>query len=252
MQSLEHFQFRHTLTLPFFESMDYSVEDVFNFIVKEMFQFDLDRKRHKIYLLERLHKSIQNNEFELWNSSFDKVKDDLSKYKDPSPIINLQWWALNANINGTDLVKFCKKEKIHIVFEEKRVYPSSNQSLNDLSLGEPTPFATWSKYSCIPENKHELTGKASKQTEAKFSEGQKRYDVLAAEMEPFLLNDPSLTATELMVILLGKIDAPGTCILRANGSGLDWEPFGGAPRILTLKRLEDRIQRWKKKNKTTP
>lgn len=80
---------------------------------------------------------------------------------------------------------------------------------------------------------------------------KQKFDALSAEYDLLLRESPLLTATQLMVLLLANIGKPNTCILSSTGDGLQWEPFNGKPPIpLTIKKLEDRISRWRKKNKT--
>lgn len=80
---------------------------------------------------------------------------------------------------------------------------------------------------------------------------RRNFDALAAEYDSMLCENPSLTATQLMMRLLARIGEPDTCILVNIGDGLKWEAFNGKPpKILTIKKLDDRISRWKKKNKT--
>jgi len=80
-------------------------------------------------------------------------------------------------------------------------------------------------------------------------EPRRKYNALAAEYQPMLSENPCLTATLLMKKLLGNIGKPDTCILLSTGDGLQWEGFNDKPPYnLTLKQLEDRIYRWRKKN----
>jgi hypothetical protein len=118
MQSSDQVSFRYTLTFPVSETSNYPIKDVFNYIAEQMHQSEFDRKLHKIYLLKRLNKAIKNNEFEIWDGWLEKVRDDLSSFNGPSEIDNLNLWALNTYINGTDLAKFCKHERIRVVFTE--------------------------------------------------------------------------------------------------------------------------------------
>ena len=89
----------------------------------------------------------------------------------------------------------------------------------------------------------------------KFSLGetlprQKRFDALAAEYDSILRENPSLTATQLMARLLANIGKPDTCILSNTGEGLQWDQGNSEPpKNISVRMLDNRIQRWKKKNK---
>lgn len=100
------------------------------------------------------------------------------------------------------------------------------------------------------ENAQQAAPDAAKDTNSKVSNEKRRenFDALASEYDPMLRERPTLTATQLMAQLLANIGKQNTCILNNTGEGLQWEPFNRDPENLTLKQLEDRIYRWRKKN----
>jgi hypothetical protein len=102
------------------------------------------------------------------------------------------------------------------------------------------------------ENAQQAAPTDAQNTNSKVSDGERRenFDALASEYAPMLRERPKLTATQLMVQLLGNVGKSDTCILNRDGVGLCWESFNGGLENLTLKQLEDRIYRWRKKNKT--
>jgi hypothetical protein len=77
---------------------------------------------------------------------------------------------------------------------------------------------------------------------------KQRVDPLAAEYIPMLQENPKLTPTQLMTLLLKQIDKPDSCIISNTGGGLKWEPYSGHSKLLTVKGLESRISRWRKRN----
>lgn len=147
-----------------------------------------------------------------------------------SPIIPSQFDAAVMPVG--DFISYAKKFDIQVQVDEK-------QDWHETASGEAAPNT--GKITKIKANDEPL-GKQSK---------RKRTNTLAEEYEPMLIANPKLTATQLMALLLKQIDKPHTCIMCATGDGLQWDEYNGKEQQkLTIKKLEDRIARWRKKQNT--
>ncbi len=71
------------------------------------------RDEEKKYLIQRLFTSVVERKFDLWNSFADKVKN-------PPVLSDAYMWAVTASIYRSDLIKFCRSEKIDISFENEQ------------------------------------------------------------------------------------------------------------------------------------
>lgn len=122
---------------------------------------ELNKKRilddYKTYLLDRLLKAVTEGMFELWDwtgcrviapptssstevlgvprkpLSFDTIEAILNNTESATISNTLRtnrlpvyktvfWWATMAFISKTDLIKFCKGERIHVIFEDEQTF----------------------------------------------------------------------------------------------------------------------------------
>jgi hypothetical protein len=88
------------------------------------------REEEKMYLIQRLLTSVVERKFDLWNSFADKVKKP--------PISNDAYvWAVTAFIYRSDLIKFCRSEKILITIEnegERAIEQKDSQATQEQML----------------------------------------------------------------------------------------------------------------------
>jgi len=72
-----------------------------------------DRNSFKKYLTGRLQKAVVEGRIELWNTFAEKVKE-------PPANNDAFLWAVTASIYRSDLIKFCRSEKIRVIFEDEQ------------------------------------------------------------------------------------------------------------------------------------
>lgn len=211
---------------------DHHLDKTSNFICNECVK---SRSKYEAYLTWRLFNAVVNGKLELWSEDLKKV---VAPPTNPNPESNDLWyWVMTTYIYQSDLSKFCKGERIHVEFDGK-------DKQEEKVLGKSHGSATVEKAKLDSEKSEEP---AKEKPEPKG----KRFDALAAEYDPILRKSPSLTATQLMALLLAHIGNPDTCILLNTGDGLQWDPGKGKPpKTLTIKKLEDRISRWRENIKT--
>lgn len=75
---------------------------------------DYDKKLYRFQLMKRLQKAVKNNELEVWGGS---RRNQVSIPPDTDDKY-LSEWAIMAELYKDDLVKFCRKERVKVVFEK--------------------------------------------------------------------------------------------------------------------------------------
>lgn len=76
---------------------------------------------------------------------------------------------------------------------------------------------------------------------------QRRFDLLAAEIDQILCKYPDSTPNQVMVKLLARSGMEGTCVQANVGDGIKWEDSNGTVRHLKSSALAERIRQLKRK-----
>ena len=235
------------------------------------------------YLADRIYGHITKGTFDLWDRNTGSAIAFLLATPIQRPISYLQlwFWLKKSYLFKDDLAVFCEAERIDLEFEGAQTNQNTTTEATHTekencttlidSAAKPAPLSilennteldsnpeisTNQETEDIPQPPLENIDQVPEISKAISQIGirksipiGRRFDALAAEIDPILHDNPTLTATQLMNILLRRIGQPDTCIISNTGEGLQWEPLDGDPKNLTRKSLEDRIARWKKGNR---
>lgn len=181
-----------------------------------------NRSAEMHYLARQVALAAKDKELRLWDQKWLHALPlpvhDKEKYATPD---QLKSWVKAGSVYQDELIRFLKDERILFAFEvdDKRgIEPAiaNKDNINPDNLAKPD---------------------------------RERKDGLAALIDEILAKSPTLTPTQVMVLLLAQCGSNKSIIVENKGDGFMWEPFNGETQYCTLKNLQSRMYRWKKRHK---
>lgn len=181
-----------------------------------------DRSAEMHYLARQVALAAKDNDLRLWDQKWRHAlplpEHDSEKTATPD---QLKFWVKKGSVYKDELIRFLKDERILFTFEDE------------------------DKIGTEPTTAHEENIKPNNLAKPK----RERKDGLAVLIDEILKKTPTLTPTEVMVLLIAQCATKNSIIIENKGDGFMWEPFNGDSQYCTLKDLESRMYRWKVKRR---
>lgn len=199
------------------------------------------RERRLKYYFGRLFKAIRSGLLQVWNdNSTESIEPPDFRTFDDRTYHHHKRWLENSFLFPEDLARFCDFEKIRlIVFDPTQPdFPVIGISGVGQEKHQST-FGSETQPSTISDSRH-----FNSPAPVSAIKKQQRFDLVGAELNEIMMKDSSLTPTQVMRILIGRVGGPNSCVVANDGDSVRWEDSFGRKRPLNQTMLNDRLRRW--------